>query len=466
MSAVEEGPAGAVAGEGPDPQPGAATPADPAGHADPAGDGQPAAAGAGPAEAAGDVDPAERGRWGRIPAPEVPLVLQAAAAWSWRLLIVLAAVCVLGYVLIRLYVVVVPVILALFLAAVLEPLVSRLARRGPRTLAAAAVFLGTLVLLSSAVYWIGSEVAEEFEAVGQQLNAAIEDAKSWLQGDPFNYTAERVDQLEANVRDAIRRSFAGLSERTGEGVRIAGEALGGIVLLLFTLFFLLKDGARMANWFTSRLPPNHRTDVLAMSRRSRSIMRQYLVATAATGLIDGVLIGIALLVLGVPLVLPLAVLTFLGGFIPIVGATVAGFVAAVVALVDGGIVVALLVVAATIVVQQVEGNLLQPLILERAVRLHPLVTVWAVGAGLIVGGFLGAFLSVPLVAIAVAAMSHYRTRAGTSMEDVSWEQSKRRRRRRGRESAQGGEEAEGTAVAAPAVAAPAGPDGGAGRPEG
>lgn len=132
-------------------------------------------------------------------------------------------------------------------------------------------------------------------------------------------------------------------------------------------------------------------------------------ATALTGLIDGVLIGLALWVIGVPLVIPLAVLTFLGGFVPLVGASVAGLVSAVVALVANGPGSALLVVAATVIVQQIEGNLLQPLILERAVRLHALVTVWAVAAGLVVGGLLGAFLSVPLVAIAVAFGSHYRT---------------------------------------------------------
>lgn len=140
-------------------------------------------------------------------------------------------------------------------------------------------------------------------------------------------------------------------------------------------------------------------------------MRQYVLATAATGCIDGVLIGIALWLIGVPLVIPLAVLTFLGGFVPLVGATVAGLVSAVVALVAKGLGAALLVVAATIAVQQVEGNLLQPLILERAVRLHPLVTVWVVAAGLVVGGVLGAFLSVPLAAITVAVGSHYRRRS-------------------------------------------------------
>jgi predicted PurR-regulated permease PerM len=186
--------------------------------------------------------------------------------------------------------------------------------------------------------------------------------------------------------------------------------LGGIVLLLFTLFFLLKDGAKMADWLLKRVPPAYQDDVCELTTRSRRIMRQYLIATAATGFIDGILIAVALWAFGVPLVVPLAVLTFIGGFIPIVGATVAGLVASLVALVTNGIGTALLVVAATIAVQQIEGNLLQPLILERAVRLHPLVTVWAVGAGLVVGGLLGAFLAVPLIAIVVAAASYYHRR--------------------------------------------------------
>ena len=215
-----------------------------------------------------------------------------------------------------------------------------------------------------------------------------------------------------------RTAVGGLAEQAAGQARAAGEVLGGLVLLLFTLFFLLKDGTRITDWLRERIPTDHVDDAVAVTRRARQIMRQYLIATAATGLIDGVLIGIALWVLGVPLVIPLAVLTVLGGFIPIVGATVAGLVAAVVALVANGVGSALLVVAATIAVQQIEGNLLQPLILERAVKLHPLVTVWAVAAGLVVGGLLGAFLSVPLLAIAVGFGSHYRNRGRPEPDDA------------------------------------------------
>jgi predicted PurR-regulated permease PerM len=342
---------------------------------------------------------------------KVPLVLAGAAAWGWRILVAAAALALIVFVLIQLYVVVVPVLLALFLAAVLEPAAAWLrARRWPPALAAASVFVSSLVVLVLLLSWIGASVATQFGDVGEQLQQGVESAKEWAQGEPLNLGPERVDQLEADLRDTARTAGGGLAERAVGRARVVGEVLGGVVLLLFTLFFILKDGSRMADWLRVRIPPAYRDDAVALATRARRVMRQYLIATAATGLIDGVLIGIALWLLGVPLVVPLAVLTFLGGFVPLVGATVAGLVSAVVALVTNGLGVALLVVAATIAVQQIEGNLLQPLILERAVRLHPLVTVWVVAAGLVIGGLLGAFLSVPLAAIAVGVGSHYRTK--------------------------------------------------------
>jgi predicted PurR-regulated permease PerM len=342
---------------------------------------------------------------------KVPFVLAAAAAWGWRVLVAAAAVALIVVVLVKLYVVVVPVVLALFLAAVLEPAAARLrARRWPSALAATTVFVGGLTVLLLLMWWIGASVAGQLQDVGEQFEEGVESAKDWAQGDPLNLSRERVEKLEADLRGTVRGATGGVAEQAAGGARAAGEVLGALVLLLFTLFFVLKDGARMAEWLKARVPSGYRDDAVALANGARRVMRQYLMATALTGLIDGVLIGLALWVLGVPLVIPLAVLTFLGGFIPLVGATVAGLVSAVVALVANGAGSALLVVAATIVVQQIEGNLLQPLILERAVRLHPLVTVWAVAAGLVIGGLLGAFLSVPLVAIAVAAGSHYRTR--------------------------------------------------------
>jgi predicted PurR-regulated permease PerM len=324
-------------------------------------------------------------------------------------LVVSAALALAVVVLIRLYVVVVPVVLALFLAAILEPAAAWLrAHRWRPAPAAAAVFIGSLAVVVVVFSWIGTNVAREFGDVGDEVARAVADVKDWAQGEPLNLTAQRVDELEADIREAARAAVGGLAKQAAGQARVAGEVLGGLALLLFTLFFVLKDGAKIADWARERVPARSRDDVVEVARRARFIMRQYLVATAATGLIDGILIGLALWALGVPLVLPLAVLTFMGGFIPILGATVAGLIAALVALVTSGFVTALLVVAATVAVQQIEGNLLQPFILERAMRLHALVTVLAVGAGIVVGGLLGAFLAVPLVAIAVSGGSHFR----------------------------------------------------------
>ena len=344
------------------------------------------------------------------PQIRVPFFLAAAAAWSWRFLVAGAGITVLVFVLIQLYVVMVPVVMALFVGAVLEPLVARLRRRGWKpALAAATVFLATLAVLGLLVWWIGSSVADQFDDLGQEVDEGVEEVKERLQREPLNLSPERIDQLQDQLTDSLSPGNTGLSAGVARRARAATEVAGGIVLFLFTLFFVLKDGFWIADWFRERVPRAYRGDAVALVGRARRVMRQYVVATALTGFIDGVLIAIALVVLGVPLVLPLAVLTFLGGFFPIVGATVAGLVAALVALVSGGLTTALLVVGATVIVQQIEGNLLQPLILERAVKLHPLVTVWAVGAGLLVAGLLGAFLSVPLVAIAVGWVSHYRT---------------------------------------------------------
>jgi len=349
----------------------------------------------------------------------VPRPLANAASWSWRILIVLAGLAVAAVLLSKLLVVWVPLVLALFIATVLEPLTSWLrARRWPPTLAAAAVFLTFLVVVVGGLSWIGNSVAGQFKEVDESVREGTQEIDDFLQGPPLNLSAARIDALQEQLRAAVSSSGEGAAGRVAGGARQASEVVGGLLLLLFVLFFFLKDGAFITHWFLDRTPVYYRDEAREIGRRARFIMRQYLAATAATGLINAVFIGVALAVLGVPLVLPLAVLTFLGGFFPLVGATVAGSVAALVALVDGGIATALAVLAVTIVVQQVEGNLLQPLILERAVKLHAIVTVLAVAGGLVLFGLLGAFLSVPIVAFISQVANYYRVRRLEEIEPV------------------------------------------------
>ena len=345
---------------------------------------------------------------------KVPFVVALAGAWGWRIIVGTVALAIVWFGLIQIYVVVVPVVLALFIASALEPLVARLrARRFPNAIAALVVFLGALAVLVGAVSWIGSSVANQFEDVGEQVEKATADIQDWLEDGPLNLSATRIEELEDGMGDLLRSGGGGGSDVAAgalKGARTVTEIFGGIVLMLFTVFFLLKDGERMGAWFLKRIPGGYVEDAQVVTRRARFIMQKYLIATALTGLIDAILIGVALAILGVPLVLPLAVLTFMGGFFPIIGATLAGLIAAMVALVDGGVTIALIVVAVTIGVQQIEGNVLQPFILERAVKLHALITVWSVAAGLVLGGLLGAFLAVPLVALAVNIGSFYRWR--------------------------------------------------------
>ncbi len=321
----------------------------------------------------------------------------------------LAAAAVAGFLVLQVLVVVVPIVLALFLAAVLEPVVDRLRRHGWHDLLAAwTVFLAGLLVLVGATFWIGRSVAGQFDDLGTQVTEGVERVKDWLQEGPLELSEAEVDRLEDQVRSGVRSGQGGLAQSVAGRARSVTEVLAGLALLLFTLFFLLKDGRRIGAWMLERAPPRSRDDIAEVVRRSRAVMRQFLGATAVTGAIDAVLIGVALVVVGVPLVLPLALLTFLGGFFPIVGATAAGAVASLVALVSGGFGDALVILGATVFVQQFEGNVLQPLVLERAIKLHPLVTAWAVAAGLVVGGLLGAFLAVPVVAIAVKGGGYYR----------------------------------------------------------
>lgn len=349
-------------------------------------------------------------------AATLPRALIVATAWSWRLLVIALAIVVVTYALLQVAVVVVPVLLALFLAAVLEPLVTRLRRHGwPPLLAAWVVFLAGIVLVASLATWVGTSVAEQFDAVGGQVSKAVDDVKEWLSDGPLNLSPEQVERLEGRLRSGVEAG--GLAQRFAGRARAATEVVAGALLLLFTLFFVLKDGPVIGRWLAERTPRNRRDDARVVARSAATVMRQYLLGTTLTGLIDAVLIGVALVVIGVPLVLPLAVLTFLGGYFPIIGATLAGGVATLVALVSGGAGDALLVLGATLAVQQFEGNVLQPVVMDRVVNLHPLVTTTSVAAGLVLAGLVGGFFAVPLVATAARVGHYYRTRNGDGAED-------------------------------------------------
>jgi predicted PurR-regulated permease PerM len=340
----------------------------------------------------------------------VPRGLQTAASLSWRFLLVVAAVAVLAYLAARLRLVIVPVVIALLLATALYPAVRWLRRRGvPNGLAAFVVLVGAVGLIVSVFWLLAPPVVGEMSDVDQRTRGGIERIESWI-------VDSRLGVSEGQLNRAVDQALDELQERSGAiasgvltGAYLVIEIVTVVVLSMFLLFFFLKDGERIWEWLVGLFPEQRRRDVHEIGTRAWHTLGGYLGGTALVAFVDAVFIGLALLLIGVPLVVPLAVLTFVGGFFPIVGAFVAGAIAALVALVSEGVLAAVLVVGAAVAVQQLEGNLLQPFVVGRAVRLHPVAILLALTSGALVWGVLGAFFAVPFTAVVARAASYIRS---------------------------------------------------------
>ncbi|HZA81013.1 MAG TPA: AI-2E family transporter [Actinomycetes bacterium] len=352
----------------------------------------------------GGDDPAEEER-----RPDVPPALRRLAAWSWRLLVILTAAGLLLYLLILLKVIVVPVIVALFLATLLVPMVSWLERRGWRhLLAVLAVFLGTLLALAAIVAGFIPLIGNELDDLRRRADEGVQEVQRFIASRPFGLTEEDINRFLEQARERFTENSTGLTRSAVAGVTLVGEVITGLILALFLTFFFVKDSERFTRWILDFVGPARAGHLREVGRRSATAVSGYLRGQATVGLVDGVFIGIGLAIVGVPLVVPLAFLTFVAAFLPLVGAVVAGALAALVALVTKGLTAALIVVGITLLVQQLEGHLLAPLLLGRAVALHPVVIILALAAGSILGGIIGAFLAVPIAAVLTAVGTYLR----------------------------------------------------------
>lgn len=343
--------------------------------------------------------------------PRVPRWLDRLAAVGWRFLVVMAAVLVAGHVLIRLRLVVLPVIVALLVASVLAFPAAWLKRKGWRPgLAAITVFVAALLLLGGLLTALMPIIAGELDDLGQSVREGVLEVEGWLAEGPLGLTDAQVSQMTEQALDQARENADRIVGGALSGAVMAIEVTAGILLAAVILFFFLKDGERIAGWIVDRAPPDRRDLLTDLGRRAWSTLQAYIGGTAIVGVVDAVFIGIGLLILGVPLVAPLMVLFFFAPFFPYVGAIAAGLVAILVALVTEGPVAALLVGAVVLAVQQLESNLLEPVVLGRAVELHPLVVLLSLTAGAVLGGITGAFLAVPVAGIAAAVGNELRTR--------------------------------------------------------
>ncbi|MEQ8717211.1 MAG: AI-2E family transporter [Acidimicrobiales bacterium] len=340
---------------------------------------------------------------GRLrPGSEIPAWLDRAAGWSWRILLIAALAGLAGWLFLRMRIVVLPVFVALLGTAVLYPPVAWLKRRGiPAAIAALLVSLLAVLATAGAVSVVSVALVDEL-GDNEQWNEVLDDVRDWLQTGPLDLDETQVDDLENRVRDGLSDGLIGNGV---DRVRLVAELATGVFLAGILTFFFLKDGDRIWTWLVSRIAPNRAPHVDRAGQAAFTSLSRYMTAVAITGVIDAVAISLGLVLIGVPLVVPLAIITFFGAFFPIVGATTAGAIATIVALVANGPVDAVLVAGVALAVQQLEGDVLMPILMRRAVELHPVAVLVALGAGGALAGLLGAFVAVPLAAMGLAAMS-------------------------------------------------------------
>ena len=329
---------------------------------------------------------------------DVPNGLRVAAAWSWRAIVVLAALYLVlraaGYV----AVVVVPVIVALLLAALLQPGAVALRRRGWRpALAASTMLVVGLGVVAGIITLVVEEFAAGYDDLAARVDQGLGQIQDWATR-TFPVTDGQISDAIDSIGKAVVDNQGVLTSGALTTAATVGEVLTGLLLTLFTLFFFLKDGRQVWLWVIGLTPVNSQAYVDEAARRSWRTLISYVRATVGVAIFDAVFIGVGLLFLGTPLVVPLAALVFLGAFIPIIGSFLAGTVSVLVTLVAVGPVRALIALGIIVLVMQLEAHVLQPLLLGRAVSVHPLAVVLGIAGGLLIGGIFGALIAVPVIA--------------------------------------------------------------------
>jgi predicted PurR-regulated permease PerM len=333
--------------------------------------------------------------------------IEATARWSLRLLLIAAAAYLLSYVIGAAWSVLLPILLALLLASMIAPLVGLLVERGVgRTLAAAVVVVASLLALAGILTLVARSVAGQIGEVADEATGGLDKVRDWVTGPPLQVSESQVNDAVEAVSSRLQDAASTIASGVFSGIGAVGSLLITAVLVVVLTFFFTKDGYRFLPWvrrFSGERAGRHLSEVFG---RWWVVLGAYIRTQLIVSLVDAVLIGIGLVVIGVPLAATLAALTFLGGFIPIVGAVVAGGVAVLVALVTGGLTDALLVVGLVLLVQQLEGNVLSPWLQGKSLNLHAAVVILAVTGGGTRYGIIGAFLAVPVVAC-VAVLMRY-----------------------------------------------------------
>ncbi len=330
-------------------------------------------------------------------------------------LILIGLAIVLGlWVLAQLRIVVVPVLVALLLATFLVPPVDMLRQhKWPSAAATFAVMLAATLALAGVIWLIVPLFVDQFGQLETTVDEGVEEVVRWLVQGPLDLERREIDEAVEDGLDSLRAHAGDIGQGVLSGASLLAELLAGLLLLVVLVFFFVHDGRRMWEWGVSLAPERHRELIDGAGREVWQSTAGYMRGVALIAVVDAVLIGIALAIIGVPLVVPLMVVVFLGAFVPLIGATFAGIVAALVALISEGLLAAGFVVAAIVAIQQIEGDLLYPNIVGRVIRLHPVAILLVLAAGTVVAGLLGALLAVPVAAAIWTAVDYVRRQRDT-----------------------------------------------------
>jgi predicted PurR-regulated permease PerM len=270
------------------------------------------------------------------------------------------------------------------------------------------VLLGFLALIVGLFSWIVPQVAGQAGELADAATAGLQDLQAWVTGPPLNLGEDQIGQAVDQVINSLQSNAQSIASFALSGATAVGNILLNLVLALVLAFFFIKDGPRWLPWLAAQTGPKVAPHVAALSYKTWTTLSEFIRQQALVGFVDAFFIGLGLWILDVPLVLPLSVLTFLGAFIPIIGAFVAGAFAVLIALVSNGVTTALIVLGIVLLVQQLEGNVLQPVLQGRGLNLHAAVVILAVTAGGSLYGILGTFLGVPVAALIAVVYRYIR----------------------------------------------------------
>ncbi|MGZ4480064.1 MAG: AI-2E family transporter [Nocardioidaceae bacterium] len=349
--------------------------------------------------------PVEAGESNFTPA-RVPYGVDLAAAWAWRLLVIGAA----GYFALQLVslftVVLLPVVIALLLAALVVPLVDLLDRGLPRGLSALLVVVASLGIIALLLTVAGQQIAAGASDLAKQVVTGLDQIRHWLRTGPLHASDTQINSAIKSVQHAVTSGNTKLVTRVTEVGTALGHILAGFFIVLFSTYFFLAEGERIWGWVVRIFPRAARARTDSSGRVAWFSLTRFVRATVLVAFTDALGIMLVAAILRVPFVFAIGVLVFLGAFIPLVGALLSGSVAVLVALVAHGPIVALIMLGGVILVQQIEAHVLQPFLLGRFVAVHPLGVILAIAAGVLVAGIAGALVAVPLVAALNAVVLH------------------------------------------------------------